>query len=217
MSTKDRLINFLLENVGVLISNQKIQNLAQIQDWPRMIRSLRQEGWQIEYNRKQNGYILKSDKKLNTKKGRIQIPGNIRYFILQRDDSKCQRCGKGIGDGVTLEIDHKLPVDWGGTNESNNLWTLCHICNGGKKNLYSDLNSSVMKEVSKEISGYGKIVTFFKLNPNKLVEPFQIEVISGIRDWTRTIRLIRQKEKINIQWIKPTEEFPMGGYKNIIE
>ncbi len=216
MSTKDRLINFFLGNVGVFIPNSKIQELAKIQDWPRMIRSLRQEGWEIEYNKKLNGYTLISGEKKINKKGRTQIPGNIRYFIIQRDDSKCQRCGKGIQDGIKLEVDHKLPVDWGGGNDTNNLWTLCNICNGGKKNLFSDFDNEIMKEVSKQNSGYNKILVFFKLNPNKIIEPFQIEVVSGIRDWTRTIRLIRQKEKINIQWIKPNKDYPSGGYQYII-
>jgi len=52
-----------------------------------------------------------------------------RETVLIRDDYRCVCCGKGIGRGVRLEIDHILPFDLGGPNTLENLQTLCKECN----------------------------------------------------------------------------------------
>lgn len=58
-----------------------------------------------------------------------------RARILKRDGSICQMCGAGIEDGVKLHVDHRVPRAKGGTSDDDNLWTLCHMCNGGKSDL----------------------------------------------------------------------------------
>ncbi len=210
MSAKNNLLAIFLDNVGSDLSRDLLRDVAGVHDWQRSVRTLRQEGWDIEAT--QNGYVLHSDQKIEKNTTRVGINNKLRYAILQRDGSKCRRCGKTIDDGVKLEVDHKVPVEWGGTNDPENLWTLCNGCNGGKKHFFSDFDGNTMKEVMKETSGYQKILKYFLLTPNEIVEPIKIEVISGIRDWTRTIRLIRQKENINIAWIYPSKEYPYGGY-----
>lgn len=54
-----------------------------------------------------------------------------RYAILERDSFSCQLCGATAKES-RLEIDHKIPVSRGGTNDPENLWTLCMPCNRGK-------------------------------------------------------------------------------------
>ncbi len=66
---------------------------------------------------------------------RHPIPPKLRFNILQRDNYTCRYCGaKGpeAGGTATLEIDHKLPVSLGGTNDPLNLVTSCRDCNRGK-------------------------------------------------------------------------------------
>lgn len=66
---------------------------------------------------------------------RHPIPPKLRFDILQRDNYTCRYCGaKGpeAGGTATLEIDHKLPVSLGGTNDPLNLVTSCWACNRGK-------------------------------------------------------------------------------------
>ena len=207
---KHRMLELLKEKVGKEVYRDLLSEVANTHEWARSIRTLREEGWDIETTKA--GYILHSLIQLKANKERFSISTKLRYQVLQRDNSTCQRCGKTIKDGITLEVDHKIPVDWGGTNDLDNLWTLCNKCNGGKRNFFSDFDASVMTEVSKEKSGYRKLVRFFELNPNLVLEPWILEAISHIRDWTRTIRLIREKEKMNIQWIDISEEYPKGGY-----
>lgn len=51
---------------------------------------------------------------------------------------RCAMCGRTpLGDGVKLVVDHKLPREWGGTNDPENLQPLCEDCNGGKKDYFS--------------------------------------------------------------------------------
>ena len=62
----------------------------------------------------------------------------LRFQILARDNFTCQYCGRGAPD-VMLEVDHKIPVSEGGTNESDNLITACAACNRGKEGLRQSL------------------------------------------------------------------------------
>lgn len=57
----------------------------------------------------------------------------LRFSILQRDDYRCQVCGRGASATLTLEVDHKVPRSKGGTDDPSNLWTLCFDCNRGKR------------------------------------------------------------------------------------
>lgn len=60
------------------------------------------------------------------------ISGKIRAQVLQ--PQRCAMCGKSpLKEGVRLVVDHKLPKEWGGTNDFENLQPLCEECNGGKK------------------------------------------------------------------------------------
>lgn len=74
----------------------------------------------------------------NTKNQRANISPSLRFDILTRDNYTCQLCGKNQRDGAKLEVDHKLPVAKGGTNEIYNLWTLCWTCNSGKSSKVID-------------------------------------------------------------------------------
>jgi len=56
-----------------------------------------------------------------------------RYDVLKRDKFACQLCGRTQADGAKLEIDHIIPVSKGGKTVDENLQTLCHECNQGKK------------------------------------------------------------------------------------
>lgn len=59
------------------------------------------------------------------------IPLSIRVSILHRDGYKCVFCGRNAKQ-VELEVDHILPFSKGGSNDPNNLQTLCFDCNRGK-------------------------------------------------------------------------------------
>lgn len=64
-------------------------------------------------------------------------PRNLsrRFRIFKRDNYRCQICGRSAQDGATLEVDHRVPRAKGGTDDSENLWTLCFDCNRGKRDI----------------------------------------------------------------------------------
>lgn len=66
--------------------------------------------------------------KLATRYGRQPIPRKLRHEVFKRDGYRCRECGASK-DETSLEIDHILPVAKGGTNDINNLQTLCRECN----------------------------------------------------------------------------------------
>jgi hypothetical protein len=63
---------------------------------------------------------------------RQTIPLKTRWKVLKRDDYLCVKCGRRPPD-VQLEVDHIRPVAKGGGNGIENLRTLCHDCNQGRK------------------------------------------------------------------------------------
>lgn len=49
----------------------------------------------------------------------------IRYLVYRRDRFTCQKCGK---HGECLDVHHKIPFLDGGSNELDNLVSLCRKC-----------------------------------------------------------------------------------------
>jgi HNH endonuclease len=60
---------------------------------------------------------------------RRPISPNTRFEVFKRDLYTCRICGR---KGVELVLDHVKPVCRGGTDEMENLQTLCVECNQGK-------------------------------------------------------------------------------------
>lgn len=68
----------------------------------------------------------------------------IRFEILQRDNFTCQYCGKNTKeDKIKLEIDHKIPISKGGSNNPHNLITSCSECNRGKGSILLNQTSDI--------------------------------------------------------------------------
>jgi|GEM_PF-2402108 len=65
---------------------------------------------------------------------RQAVSKKARFEVMQRDGFCCRLCGRGKVEGVTLHLDHRIPISRGGTNDLSNLQTLCEDCNQGKSN-----------------------------------------------------------------------------------
>lgn len=190
MSAKNRLLEELLANVTKLVKRERLREVAQISDWARACRTLRQEGWDIETVK--GGYILHSSKK-GPGFVRSQIPPRLRVAILHRDNYRCCMCGYGASDGKKLEVDHKTPVDFGGTNDEENLWTTCTDCNQGKKNLFDDSRQNEIHELMNLSSAQKRLKAFFELYPNESHDVYVLASIGRGRDWTRALRKVREE------------------------
>lgn len=66
---------------------------------------------------------------------RAMVTAGQRFRIFDRDDYRCLACGRSAeGDGVVLHVDHITPRSKGGSDDDENLQTLCAECNLGKGN-----------------------------------------------------------------------------------
>lgn len=63
---------------------------------------------------------------------RGEVSDSMRYNVLSRDNFTCVICGASSKQGVTLHVDHIIPIAKGGKSVPNNLRTLCERCNIGK-------------------------------------------------------------------------------------
>lgn len=83
-------------------------------------------------------YVLEKERESKEYQRKI-LTLSLRYDILKRDNFKCVICGRTPKkDGVTLHVDHIIPVSKGGKTEPENLRTLCSICNLGKSDKYDE-------------------------------------------------------------------------------
>ena len=98
--------------------------------------------------------------KLEIRYGRQPIPRKLRHEVFKRDGFCCRECGASK-DETSLEIDHILPVAKGGTNDIDNLQTLCRECNrmkhtdewvGGKTDL--EVAENELKVLEKQLSSF---------------------------------------------------------------
>lgn len=213
-SAKEKMRLFLLDHVGEDVARETLREVAgDIQDWQRSLRQLRQETG-LDIVATKNGYILTSDIPINEPQIRKAIDARLKYAVLKRDNSTCQRCGANIYNtqNVKLVVDHKIPVDLGGETTIDNLWTLCDDCNGGKKAFFSDENAGAVKEIMKMNSAAKRLKAYFELNPNMVIEPVKLSTIANVRDWERTLRLVRSNNNMKIEWVRPNNDHPMGGY-----
>lgn len=103
----------------------------------------------LQGNRK---YVLnKEDHELlfndNSKNIREQISKPDKEIILEQQKYRCNFCGAILKpsnmikphtfakDRVTLEFDHRIPIDRGGKSEIENYQALCHYCNKCKRQM----------------------------------------------------------------------------------
>ena len=213
-AAKDKLKKYFLDHVGEDISREELREIAgNVQDWQRALRTLRQEtGLDIVATR--IGYMLTSATPKFQPQVRKPIDNKLKYAVLQRDNSTCQRCGANVHNtpNVKLVVDHKIPVEMGGETTIDNLWTLCTDCNGGKQAFFTDEKTEEMKEIMKMGSAFERLKAYFQLYPDQVIEPVRLQVVARVRDWERALRLVRQKTGMDIKWVQPCKGNPTGGY-----
>ncbi|MGW4442318.1 HNH endonuclease [Streptomyces sp. NPDC004682] len=129
-----RLLHYLQAISPRPADKEQLFYVANIQEWPRRLRELEEEGWQIESSVDDpslppGSYRLPT---LDKRPPRVREAIKLRYKILDRDKRTCQDCGRTPAEGASLQIHHVLPVHRGGKNDEENLITLCIQCHGGR-------------------------------------------------------------------------------------
>lgn len=124
------------------------------------------------------------------------ITGKQRARILNLAKGRCQMCGKTVAeDGIKLEVDHRIPQAWGGTDDDENLWAVCVQCNHGKRDFFESFNPSEMAELVAIESVHERIAKFLKMRQGEAVDSNYIEDIANVRerqeDWQKRLRELR--------------------------
>lgn len=147
MGSGAKVLEFLLANVGRVVTSDQIRKASGASEWARRLRELRNEqGWQILSHRdraslKPGQYILESTKR-NPAFAR-NISKETRALVLERNGYTCQMCGMAAGDAdpynagrtVRLTMGHIVEKDKGGTDDAGNLRAVCSNCNEGLQNI----------------------------------------------------------------------------------
>jgi 5-methylcytosine-specific restriction endonuclease McrA len=80
-------------------------------------------------------YSIQLDTRLgkskNARRPRLGLTAKVRWQVLARDAFTCQYCGRRPPE-VSLEVDHRVSVAEGGTDDIDNLFSACTECNRGK-------------------------------------------------------------------------------------
>lgn len=135
-------------------------------------------------------YIIKGERSEPALERNINI--RVRAAVLGRAHGRCQMCGRTIKQhGIELVVDHKIPVDWGGSNDEDNLWALCVDCNAGKKAYFASQDQGLMRGVMHHKSVHVRIGELLKRNLGKPVPSPVIELAAGQEDWKKRTRELR--------------------------
>jgi hypothetical protein len=124
------------------------------------------------------------------------ISKTLRAKILHRDGRRCRMCGKTVDqDGIRLHVDHKIPREWGGSSDEENLWALCSSCNEGKKDYFSSFDAGLMQGILKHESVHRRLVEMLKAKTGEWVDCDLLEFVANFEDyqtdWRKRLRELR--------------------------
>jgi len=124
------------------------------------------------------------------------ISGRLRAEILHRAKGRCQQCGETIAEhGITLQLDHRLPLSWGGQTTPENLWAICERCNNGKRDYFKSFDEGELKDIISFPSVYERIARTLKMHSGKPVPSQLLEFVANANDvqddWQKRLRELR--------------------------
>lgn len=138
--------------VGAII---KVTDINQAQDFYSVERAIKQK--QKCPGKCKNYYYIDTDiainkednKQLNksrtTKCKRKSFSKEERLQIYRKTEGHCYLCGDFV-DFNMFEVEHKIPLAKGGTNDLDNVFCSCHECNTIKRDIYP---ANLMEKVTK--------------------------------------------------------------------
>ncbi len=136
-------------------------------------------------------YVCEGERSDVTDEG--SISDKDRAEVLHAARGRCGMCGKTIEKHeISLVVDHRVPRDWGGSNEVENLWAICEQCNGGKKDYFSSFDTELMKRVMNHASVHVRIGELLKaIGVGKRTPSSLLEVVAHQDDWQKRLRELR--------------------------
>ena len=148
--SKGRVLRYLLENVGQVVTTEELRYVAKAGEFGRRIRELRTEGgypiatqFTGRPDLRMGEYVLESKDRVAEPHDR-RIPFEVEKTVYERDNNTCRLCGWHREkwtrkDPRILELHHIKKHVVGGANVARNLVLLCSRCHdeihAGRKQL----------------------------------------------------------------------------------
>lgn len=156
-------------------------------------------------------YVLKGPK-ANLPPDSGVVDAKTRAAVLGAAHGRCQMCGRTVAeDGVKLQADHKIPQTWGGPTTLENLWALCQLCNGGKRDFFATFDAGEMQKIVKLDSVHARLAEMLHLRKGKPVPSWVLHFVANVNDfqedWHRRLRELRS---IGIDYEYKRSRLPSG-------
>lgn len=205
---KTKILRYFKEHVGEQIPRDTLDELVDhVGGWERSLRTLRDDGYVVDYNRSTKCYCFPYAEPQNDPKDERYINNKLKSLVMIRDNSTCQMCGKNVKDDrIRVHIDHIVPFSWGGKTELDNLQVLCSNCNEGKKNFVESENPELMSKISQAKSTKERLKLYFEFYKNKEIDVDKLAVIAKTREWTRALRYVRSDYGMNIEYVPKNKD-----------
>lgn len=135
----ERILHYLQENVGQIVTTEELAYVAKIKDYPRRIRELRTEQGFAIYtcftgrpDLKPGEYVLENTERVAEPHDR-HIKIETQREVFERDNNQCKNCGWNHSLWTTedprfLELHHREHHAKRGPNTAENLLVLCNRC-----------------------------------------------------------------------------------------
>jgi hypothetical protein len=190
-----RILELLIDNPQGLSITQirKLLDLSgeEHQHLDRRMRDLDEEH-EIERVRREGAtfYVYKTLREAPRIRGPINR--KIRGQVLLRASGACAMCGRTIAKhGVVLQIDHIIPVEWGGSSEIENLQALCEEDNAAKKAYFAGFDQELMKKIFAFPKVHQRIGQLLIALHPAFVESFLLGAVAAQEDWQKRLRELR--------------------------
>lgn len=130
---------------------------------------------------------------------RTGILPKVRGEVLSA--KRCAQCGKTPSeDHVRLEVDHKVPHSWGGTDDISNLQPLCTQCDQDKQAFYSSMDpfEEQIRAAAQHEEPHRRIGELLKASHDAGVEvpATVVDAVASMRqhqeDWPKRMRELRE-------------------------
>lgn len=142
------------------------------------------------------------------------ISSKLRAQIIHKASGRCQMCGLTVKeDGVKLQVDHKIPRNWGGLTEPDNLWAICALCNSGKRDYFGTFDEVTMERLLAPESVYERLLETLRASGDERTPSWLLEFVANFNDfhedWQRRLRELRYPG-IDVDYRFEKEKLPSG-------
>jgi hypothetical protein len=122
------------------------------------------------------------------------IDKTTRARILHLSGGRCQMCGRTTAeDGIKLQVDHKVPREWGGPTVDENLWALCSECNQGKRNFFASITDQRVREAILHPSVHIRLGELLKAFAGEPVPKTYLQIVAYTHDdFEKRLRELRE-------------------------